>query len=114
MLVIATPVWSLIRVMWYSNGPGEASNFQSKSEPQNSRPLAVSSAGISKCTGWPAMATPLASVVRRSLGSAAVVQYRPVGRGELIGARSRDPDAELPSRPSAPQSDPLVAVEPAA
>src|SRR5215204_1155963 len=42
MLVIARPAWSLIRVMWYSNGPGEASNFQSKSEPQNSRPLAVS------------------------------------------------------------------------
>src|SRR5919197_4551130 len=65
MLVIARPAWSLIRVVWYSNGPGKASNFQSKSEPQNWRPLSVSSAGISKCTGWPGMATPLASVGRR-------------------------------------------------
>src|SRR5215218_1435103 len=90
MLVIARPAWSLIRVMWYSNGPGEASNFQSKSEPQNSRPLAVSSAGISKCTGWPAMATPPAPCARPSPGSAARVQYRPLVRGELIGAYSLD------------------------
>ena len=35
MLVIVRPAWSLIRVMWYSNGPGGPSNCQSKSEPQN-------------------------------------------------------------------------------
>src|SRR5437667_6432757 len=61
MFVIAAPAWSLIRVMWYSNGPGNASNCHPKSEPQNSRPLAVSSAGISKWTGWPGMVSPLAS-----------------------------------------------------
>src|SRR6266567_5836344 len=65
MLVIAAPAWSLILVMWYSNGPGNASNCHPKSEPQNSRPFAVSSAGISKCTGWPGIAPPVASVVRR-------------------------------------------------
>jgi hypothetical protein len=60
MLVTATPTWSLMRVMWYSNGPGMASNCQSNSEPQNWLALAVSSAGISKCAGSPDIATPLA------------------------------------------------------
>src|SRR6266487_2682590 len=65
MLVIAAPAWSLILVMWYSNGPGNASNCHPKSEPQNSRPFAVSSAGISKRTGWPGIAPPVAAVFRR-------------------------------------------------
>src|SRR5207247_158703 len=65
MLVIAAPAWSLIRVMWYSNGPGNDSNCHPKSEPQNSRPFAVSSAGISTCTGWPGMISPLVQVCER-------------------------------------------------
>jgi len=56
--MIAAPVESLIRVMWYSNGPGNASNCQPKSEPQKSRPFPVSSAGISTCTTLPGMVTP--------------------------------------------------------
>jgi hypothetical protein len=50
MFVIAAPLVSLIRVMWYSDGPGYASNCQPNSEPQNSRDFSVSSAGISMCT----------------------------------------------------------------
>src|SRR5437879_5274816 len=60
MFVIAAPAWSLILLMWYSNGPGNASNFHPKREPQNSRPFAVSSAGISMWTGCPAMVPPFA------------------------------------------------------
>src|SRR5436853_5071766 len=63
MLVMAAPIWSLILVMWYSLGPGYASNCHPNSEPQNSRPLPVSSAGISICTIWPGMV--LLSIVRR-------------------------------------------------
>ena len=37
-------------------------------------------------------------MVRRGLGSAAVVQYSPVSRGELIGARRATGDAELQRR----------------
>src|SRR5690349_21351508 len=55
MLVIATPPSSLIRAMWYSNGPGYDSKVQPKSELQNSRPLPVSSAGISRWTMWPTL-----------------------------------------------------------
>jgi hypothetical protein len=52
MFVIAAPACSPICVMWYSpdSPPGYCSNVQPKSDPQNSRPWAVSSAGISKCT----------------------------------------------------------------
>ncbi len=50
MFVMAAPARSPIRAMWYSDGPGNAWNCQPKSEPQNSRAFAVSSAGISKCT----------------------------------------------------------------
>src|ERR1700730_13955666 len=56
MSVTAAPVWSLMRVMWYSNGPGIPSNCQSKSEPQKASPSLVSSAGISKWTIWPVIA----------------------------------------------------------
>src|SRR4029450_9006943 len=45
ILVTATPTWSLMRVMWYSNGPGMASNCQSNSDAQNCRALAGSPAG---------------------------------------------------------------------
>src|SRR6266540_2963838 len=87
MLVMAAPPVSLIRVMWYSDGPGYDSNCHPKSEPQNSRPWAVSSAGISKCTIWPAIAVPLAS----SFGGACVPpcpsdQYRPGSQVEFIAA----------------------------
>src|SRR5205807_7804395 len=47
--------------MWYSNGPGYSWNCHRKSPPQNSRPFAVSSDGISTCTTCPAM-TLLSSV----------------------------------------------------
>src|SRR5215212_3336633 len=58
MFVSAPPVVSLIRVMWYSDGPGNASNCHPKSDPQNSFALAVSSAGISMCTISPAIHPP--------------------------------------------------------
>src|SRR5918994_148136 len=67
MLVIAPPVCSLIWVVWYSNGPGKASNSHPKSEPQNSRPLAVSCAGISTFTTCPGI----------TLSSRVVVRQRP-------------------------------------
>ena len=50
MFVIAPPACSPIWVMWYSDGPGYDSNCHPKSEPQNSRDFAVSSAGISRLT----------------------------------------------------------------
>ena len=47
--MIAPPVVSENRVMWYSLGlPSKAWNSQPKSEPQNSRAFAVSPAGISR------------------------------------------------------------------
>src|SRR5215211_3590737 len=105
MLVTATPTWSLIRVMWYSNGPGMASNCQSNSAPQNWPALAVSSAGISKCAGWPGIATPLASILRRGLGSAAVVNMDlSVGGNSSVPARATG-DAELRLDCRGPQSE---------
>jgi hypothetical protein len=50
MFVIAPPVRSPMRVMWYSDGPGYASNVHPNRPPQNSRLAPVSSAGISMCT----------------------------------------------------------------
>src|SRR5256885_6080119 len=73
MLVIAAPAWSLIRVMWYSNGPGNDSNCHPKSEPQNSLPFAVSSAGISTCTGWPAIAPPLECCSAEPIAPAGII-----------------------------------------
>src|SRR5919198_563763 len=65
MFVTATPDCSSTRAMWYSLGPGNDSNCQPKSEPQNSRDRAVSSAGISRCTICPGIGPPLRlSVVR--------------------------------------------------
>src|SRR5690349_20733632 len=60
--------------MKYSIPPGAASNCHPKSEPQNSRPFAVSSAGISKCTNWPAIGPPLASGPTEASAPAAVIQ----------------------------------------
>src|SRR4029453_9459223 len=56
--MIAAPCCSASRVMWYSDGPGYVSNCHPKSEPQNSRAWAVSSAGISRCTICPAIRPP--------------------------------------------------------
>src|SRR5450432_968515 len=63
MFVIAAPEFSLTRVMWYSDGPGNAWNCHPKSEPQNAWDFAVSSAGISMCTIWPSMRVLLLFVV---------------------------------------------------
>src|SRR5215831_7258755 len=59
MSVTAAPVWSEMRVMWYSLGPGKDSNCHPNRDPQNSFPAAGSSAGISMCTIAPAIGPPL-------------------------------------------------------
>src|SRR4029453_9090638 len=63
--MIAAPCCSASRVMWYSDGPGYVSNCHPKSEPQNSRACAVSSAGISRCTICPAIRPPPVGVSNR-------------------------------------------------
>src|SRR5919201_186670 len=99
MLVIAAPAWSLMRVMWYSNGPGKASNCHPNSEPQNWRPLAVSSAGISKCTGWPGIAPPCvagaAEAWLRHGRSASIPRQASVGPGGRL-RRAVDVDGGFP------------------
>src|SRR4029450_1264375 len=52
---IAPPWLSENRVMRYSLGPGYDSNCQPKSEPQNALAFAVSPAGNSTWTIWPAI-----------------------------------------------------------
>src|SRR5947208_11414353 len=84
MFVTAPPVCSPVRVMWYSAGPGYASNCHPKREPQNSRPSAVSSAGISKCTIWPGIFLLSLCAVRRCR-SAGGHSSRPRARPEFIG-----------------------------
>src|SRR2546423_7768221 len=86
MLVIAAPAWSLMRVMWYSDGPGYDSNCHPKSPPQNSRAFAVSSAGISKWAISPGILPPLRRSPAEHGRSAASVlrQCRPE---DLIGAK---------------------------
>src|SRR5436190_929013 len=84
MLVIAAPARSLIRVMWYSDGPGYAWNSHPKSGPQNWRAFSVSSAGISMCTISPGIRPPLV-VVRRRRSLRHGPCLRPVGRNVFIG-----------------------------
>src|SRR5437867_1140598 len=86
MLVSAAPVWSLILVMWYSDGPGYDWNCQPNSEPQNSRPCAVSSAGISMCTISPGIYALLSNGRPAELPAPPSSFDRPRGRKELIGA----------------------------
>src|SRR5215218_9438159 len=94
MLVIAAPAPPPICVMWYSDGPGYSWNCHPKREPQNSRLLAVSSAGISKCTIWPAMRPPVSS--SGGAGRSAASPGRPRLREDLIGRR---PAAALIANP---------------
>src|SRR5215211_4622690 len=104
MLVTATPVWSLMRVMWYSNGPGVASNCQEQRAPELAPLGGVVGRDLEvrRLTGHRD-----SSRIDRSAGPwfRRGRHYRPVGPGDSAVPARVTGDAELPSRPSGPQSE---------